>query len=124
MQAINVSLPWDVIFSGELLESYKLYVHVMENFSRSGFHVSSRNPKMYLGAAKHLRVSPSKVAMVAAHVEDLRAAARCGLKTIYVSRSFEWSRGEEKIIEDETRVNEEFDAVVKSFLELVEVVRR
>jgi FMN phosphatase YigB (HAD superfamily) len=78
---------------------------------------------MYLGAAKHLGVSPSKVAMVAAHVEDLRAAASCGLKTVYVRRPFEWSRGEEKIIEDETRVHEEFDVVVNSFLELVEVVR-
>lgn len=77
---------------------------------------------MYLGAAKHLDVPPSKVAMVAAHVEDLRAAARNGLKTVYVRRPFEWSRNEEKIVEDESRAHEEFDVVVDSFLELVAVL--
>lgn len=81
-----------------------------------------RNAKMYITAAKHLDVPTSKVAMVAAHVQDLRAAASNGMKTVYVRRPFEWSRNEEKIVEDESRMHEEFDVVVDSFLELVEVL--
>jgi 2-haloalkanoic acid dehalogenase type II len=40
------SLPWDVIFSGDLLKSYK------------------PNGKMYLGACEYLQLPPEKVAMV------------------------------------------------------------
>jgi len=101
--AKHSDLPWDVVFSGELLGSYK------------------PNPKMYLGAAQHLSLPPNKVAMVAAHVEDLRAAARHGLRTVYVRRPFEFSRDGSNTEEDESLIHE-FDVVVNSFLELVEVV--
>lgn len=40
------SLPWDVIFSGDLLKSYK------------------PNGKMYLGACEYLQLPPEKVGMV------------------------------------------------------------
>jgi beta-phosphoglucomutase-like phosphatase (HAD superfamily) len=76
---------------------------------------------MYLGAAQNLGISPNKVAMVAAHVEDLRAAARNGMKTVYVRRWNEWSRDEKKVVEDESRVEEEFDVVVDSFITLSEL---
>jgi phosphoglycolate phosphatase-like HAD superfamily hydrolase len=77
---------------------------------------------MYLGAAEHLSLPPNKVAMVAAHTADLRAAANNGLRTVYVRRPFEFSRDGKNIEEDESRVHEEFDVVVNSFVELVEVV--
>jgi hypothetical protein len=60
--------------------------------------------------------------MVATHIEDLRAAARNGLKTVYVRRPFESSRDGKYIEEVGNHVHEEFDVVVDSFLELVEVV--
>lgn len=48
-----------------------------------------RNPKTYLGAAHHLSIRPDQCAMVAAHIDDLRAAASHGLKTVYVRRPTE-----------------------------------
>lgn len=57
-------------------------------------------PKVYLGAAEKLGISPSKgeIAMVAAHLNDLEAAKDCGLRTIYVERKGEedWAPGEER----------------------------
>lgn len=37
------------------------------------------NPDTYLGACKLLSLEPHQVAMVAAHIEDLRAAASYGV---------------------------------------------
>ncbi|EIN03473.1 haloacid dehalogenase [Punctularia strigosozonata HHB-11173 SS5] len=69
--AKHADLPWDVVFSSEMLGSYK------------------PDPQTYLGAAKYLMLPPSKVALVAAHIYDLRAAASHGYKTIYVRRTSE-----------------------------------
>ncbi|KAI0770922.1 haloacid dehalogenase [Trametes elegans] len=69
--ARHANLPWDIVFSGELLGSYKT------------------NPKVYLGAIHHLSLPPEKVAMVAAHIDDLQAAGSHGIKTVYVRRPTE-----------------------------------
>ncbi|KAJ3545088.1 hypothetical protein NM688_g5666 [Phlebia brevispora] len=69
--AKHADLPWDVVFSGELLGSYK------------------PNPKVYLGAIHHLSLPAEKVALVAAHIYDLRNAAKHGMKTVYVRRPTE-----------------------------------
>ena len=58
-----------MILSSELLGSYK------------------PNPKMYLGALQHLSLAPHQCAMVAAHLWDLRAAAKHGMRTVYVPRA-------------------------------------
>ena len=60
--------------------------------------------------------------MVAAHIHDLRAAAKVGMKTIYVRRV-----GEDPIVSDGELVKSkdeggEVDCVVDSFLELSEVM--
>ncbi|KAK7049930.1 hypothetical protein VNI00_005360 [Paramarasmius palmivorus] len=67
------NLPWDAVFSAALFDSYK------------------PNPKTYQGALRHLSLNetPQKAAMVAAHIYDLRGAAKVGLKTIYVRRKDE-----------------------------------
>ena len=44
------------------------------------------SPKVYLGAAEKLSLQPSECAMVAAHLDDLKAAKSHGLQTIYVER--------------------------------------
>jgi beta-phosphoglucomutase-like phosphatase (HAD superfamily) len=41
---------------------------------------------MFLGAARLLGLPPHEVVMVAAHIDDLRAAASYGLRTVYVRR--------------------------------------
>ncbi|KAF5346432.1 hypothetical protein D9758_012741 [Tetrapyrgos nigripes] len=71
--AKHAKLPWDTIFSTALFDSYK------------------PNPITYQSALSHLSLSstPSKAAMVAAHIHDLRAAAKVGMKTIFVKRETE-----------------------------------
>lgn len=51
---------------------------------------------MYLGAAEKLNLAPNQCVMVAAHLNDLRAAKQNGLQTIYVERRGEedWDEGE------------------------------
>ncbi|KAH7325967.1 HAD-like domain-containing protein [Stachybotrys elegans] len=48
---------------------------------------------VYGGAVSELGLEPHEVAMVAAHLKDLKAARGCGLRTIYVERKQEeeWS---------------------------------
>ncbi|KAH9885614.1 haloacid dehalogenase [Cubamyces lactineus] len=91
-------LPWDVVFSGELLGSYK------------------PNPQVYLKAIQHLSVSPERCALVAAHMYDLRAAGSHGMKTVYVRRPTE-----DLEVRDGIRCKEEggeVDVVVDSLEEL------
>jgi len=65
-------LPWNCILSAELFGHYK------------------PDPEVYLGAAKLLGPAPAQVMMVAAHVDDLRAAKKLGLKTALVTRPLEY----------------------------------
>lgn len=62
------TIPFTHIFSAELFGTYK------------------PSPRVYLGAAEKLQLPPGECAMVAAHLNDLRAAKDNGLKTIYVER--------------------------------------
>ena len=68
-------LPWDCVFSSDTFKLFK------------------PDPGMYLGAADMLGLKPEEVMMVAAHKPDLRAAAKCGLKTAFVQRPREHGRG-------------------------------
>jgi 2-haloacid dehalogenase len=65
-------LPWNCILSAELFGHYK------------------PDPEVYLGAAKLLGPAPAQVMMVAAHVDDLKAAKKLGLKTALVTRPLEY----------------------------------
>jgi 2-haloacid dehalogenase len=53
--------------------------------------------------------------MVAAHPDDLRAAAGNGLRTVFVPRPLEWGPGGEAEASDPT-----FNVVARDFLELAE----
>ncbi len=66
-------LRFDTIFSSETFAAYK------------------PDPRTYLGAARQFGCAPHEVALVAAHDDDLRAAAACGLHTVFVRRPFEYS---------------------------------
>ena len=65
-------LPWNCILSAELFGHYK------------------PDPEVYLGAARLLGPAPAQVMMVAAHVDDLKAARKAGLKTALVTRPLEF----------------------------------
>jgi 2-haloacid dehalogenase len=71
-------IPWDVVMAGELFQSYK------------------PDPKVYLGAAKMLGLEPGEVMMCAAHLHDLHAAAKLGLRTGFVARPNEYGNGARK----------------------------
>ncbi|PFH61455.1 hypothetical protein XA68_17359 [Ophiocordyceps unilateralis] len=63
------------------------------------------DPAVYLGAVHELGLEPSQVAMVAAHLADLKAAHACGLRTIYIQRPQEEAWDEDS---DEYRQAEEW----------------
>ena len=69
--ARHARLPWDCVISAELFHHYK------------------PDPESYLGAADLLGLAPREVMLVAAHKDDLRAAASCGLRTAFVARPLE-----------------------------------
>jgi 2-haloacid dehalogenase len=52
---------------------------------------------VYLGGAEKLQLPPSHCAMVAAHLDDLKAAKRNGLQTIYVERPGEEAWDKEQV---------------------------
>ncbi len=70
--ARRAGLPWDVILSAELFRRYK------------------PDPQTYLGAAELLSLDPGQLMLVAAHNDDLCAAADLGLATAFVPRPAEW----------------------------------
>ena len=70
--AKQADLRFDCILSAELCRHYK------------------PDPEVYLMAADLLAVVPSEVGMVAAHKSDLRAAQRCGLRSVFVERPAEF----------------------------------
>ncbi|KAJ8101885.1 HAD-like domain-containing protein [Lipomyces tetrasporus] len=85
-------LPWDVVFSSELFKIYK------------------PSARVYLGATDYLQLKPENVLMVAAHMYDLEAAKKCGLRTAYVVR-----KGEDIGI---TVSPDDVDYFVSDFIEL------
>ena len=66
--AKRAGIPWDFVFSAELFRHYK------------------PDPEFYLGAVELLSLTPPEVMLVAAHNDDLCAAANLGLATAFVHR--------------------------------------
>jgi 2-haloacid dehalogenase len=64
-------LPFDAVFTGELVRSYKPSLDV------------------YRAASNYLGFSPGEIMMVAAHKFDLKAAKEAGFKTAYIVRPLE-----------------------------------
>ena len=70
--AKRAGLPWDVVLSAELAHHYK------------------PDPQAYVMPPALLGLAPAQVMLVAAHPNDLAAAAKQGLRTGYVARPLEW----------------------------------
>lgn len=96
--AKNAGLPWDLILSAEIFHHYK------------------PEPEVYLGAASMLGLQPAEVMMVAAHKDDLRAAARQGLRTALVLRPNEYGKGRHPDLSPEPA----FDINAASFIDLAD----
>lgn len=69
------ALPWDAILGAELAGDYK------------------PKPRVYLAACEAFDLPPAQCMMVAAHSNDLAAAAACGLRTAHIARPDEKGPG-------------------------------
>jgi 2-haloacid dehalogenase len=91
-------LPWDCVLSAELFGHYK------------------RDREVYEGAARLLGLAPGQVMMVAAHKDDLDAAAARGLRTAFVARPMERGDPAKADVAPEAR----FDVNAKDFADLAQ----
>ena len=74
-------LPWDVVLGSDINRHYK------------------PDREAYLGRCALLALRPEQVMLAAAHNEDLRAAAACGLATGFLPRPGEYGPGQARDIE-------------------------
>jgi 2-haloacid dehalogenase len=98
--AKHSGLPWDVVFSADLVRHYK------------------PDPETYLMVPHYLGLDPTECMLVAAHGNDLRAARRHGLQTGYVARPKE--HGSETPAE--AIAPGEFDVAARDFLHLADLL--
>jgi len=96
--AKNAGLPWDVVLGAEVAGAYK------------------PEPKAYRNAASLLDLDPSQCLMVAAHNDDLVAAAAIGMKTAFVPRPIEYGTDQTK----DQKAEHPFDVVAKDFIDLAD----
>jgi 2-haloacid dehalogenase len=96
--AKRAGLPWDAILGAEIAQAYK------------------PQPAVYLKSVAALGLTPAEVMMVAAHNNDLIAAAACGLRTAFVPRPREHGPGQTSDLQPER----DFDVVATDFLELAD----
>jgi 2-haloacid dehalogenase len=96
--AKHAGLPWDVVLSAELVRHYK------------------PDPEAYRMPPALLGLAPDAVMLVAAHPNDLAAAATAGLRTGYVPRPLEWGPG----AKPHDVAGKRFDVVAEDFNRLAD----
>ena len=89
-------LPWDAVLSAEVAKHYK------------------PQRECYLTTAALLGLRPQECLMVAAHNNDLDAAAGCGLRTAFVPRPTEHGAGQTRDVSP----SKPWDVVAKDFVDL------
>ena len=94
--ARNAGLPWDAILGAEVARHYK------------------PQPESYLVTAELLGLAPRECMMVAAHNDDLVAAAALGFRTAFVPRPTEYGPDQQTNLQAE----HDFDVVGESFIDL------
>ena len=77
----NISLLQDLVTHANL--------HFAHLFSAETFKAYKPDRRTYLGAVEKLGLEPEDCAMVAAHLGDLKAARKLGLRTVYIERKGE-----------------------------------
>ncbi|MEC9328707.1 MAG: haloacid dehalogenase type II [Pseudomonadota bacterium] len=94
--AKHAGLPWDVVLGAEIVGHYK------------------PQPEAYLKSAAVLDLKPTQCMLVAAHNNDLLAAAECGFRTGFVPRPVEYGPDQ---ISDQS-AESEFDILAEDFVDL------
>lgn len=98
--AKNAGLPWDVILGAEVARAYKPL------------------PEAYLRTAEILGLKPRQMMLVAAHNDDLAAAAAQGYATAFVARPTEYGPHQVK----DFKADRAWDVVADSFLGLADAL--
>lgn len=98
--ARHAGLPWDCVFSAELVQAYK------------------PDPRAYQMVYRLLSLEPEEVMLVAAHPDDLRAARGQGLRTCFVPRPLEAGPH----ASPPTIAEPEVDLVAEDFIELARLL--
>lgn len=98
--ARHAGLPWDCVFSAELIRAYK------------------PDPRVYQMTYQLLDLRPDEVMLVAAHPDDLRAARGQGLRTCFIPRLLEAGPG----AVPPTIAEPEVDLVASDFEELARLL--
>ncbi|MBL26321.1 MAG: haloacid dehalogenase type II [Rhodospirillaceae bacterium] len=80
-------LPWDCVLCGETFQQYKPV------------------PEVYRGAADMLGLETEEVMMVAAHNDDLAAAAATGMRTAFIPRPTEYGPHQDKDFEADPEID-------------------
>ncbi len=96
--AKHAGLPWDLILGAEIAQAYK------------------PDPRVYQNAMMLLNLRPEECLMVAAHNDDLVAAAATGMNTAFIVRSAEYGPGQTK----DLKAEHPFDCVAEDFLDLAD----
>ncbi len=94
--AKHAGIPWDAVLGAEVARSYK------------------PRPETYTSAADALGLRPDQCLMVAAHNDDLVAAAKCGFRTAFIARPNEYGPHQKRDFEAITGV----DMAANNFEEL------
>lgn len=101
LAALNSRYPACTLSNGNfsLLEDLRAFgkLRFTHIFSAEAFGTFKPNKAVYLGAAEKLGLPPNQCALVAAHLDDLKAAKGCGLSAIYVERAQEEDWSQQKI---------------------------
>lgn len=93
------NLPWDALLGADIAQDYK------------------PKPEVYLGSVAALGLMPGQVTMVAAHNDDLRAAAAVGLRTAFIPRPNEYGPDQAA----DLAPTGDWDFVARDFLHLAEL---
>ena len=98
--AKRTGLPWDAVIGAEPARAYKPL------------------PQCYLRNAEFLGLEPKQCMLVAAHNDDLEAAAALGFHTAFVCRPTEYGSGQTKDLKAEG----DWDIVADSMIELADAL--
>jgi 2-haloacid dehalogenase len=90
---LNTKFPTSTLSNGnvKLLEDLQKHNSLPFKHLTSAEHFGSYkpSPEAYNGAARRFGLENSQCCLVAAHLEDLQAAKKCGFQTIYLERELE-----------------------------------
>lgn len=93
LSLLNAKFPTSTLSNGnvKLLEDLQEHNSLPFKHLTSAEHLGAYkpSPEVYHGAARRFGFSSSQCCLIAAHLEDLQAAKRCGFQTIYLERHLE-----------------------------------